>query len=238
MRGTPRAATSDNAASREERRALAAWKGRRYTYHGNVAFDIKFDDRPPYGVVAPPMAVAGLGDALRCARGKLDVSALAAALDALPRKLSWGRRGDAEMARSKRKYFQMTPEEIELAVRGGDGVSRQTLLNDLEECNACTPELAARVKALMGLAARRRSPRYAGELSAHRVPAAHRRCKGRRVLGVRGDRERVRGRARRHLRGGRHRDRNHMQTPTMPCGPGCGCRISFNCRFGVRSALE
>ena len=29
-----------------------------------------------------------------------------------------------------------------------------------------------------------------------------------------------------------------MQTPAMPCGPGCGCRISLNCRFGVRSALE
>ena len=29
-----------------------------------------------------------------------------------------------------------------------------------------------------------------------------------------------------------------MQTPAMPCGPGCGCRVSLNCRFGVRSALE
>jgi hypothetical protein len=48
---------------------------------------------------------------------------LAAALDALPRKLSWGQRGDAEMARSKRKYFHLTPEAIELAVRGGDGVT-------------------------------------------------------------------------------------------------------------------
>eukprot|EP00966_Prymnesium_polylepis_P311318 7192694-Prymnesium_polylepis.1 len=96
------------------------------------------------------MAVAGLGDSLRCARGKLDVSTLAAALDALPRTLSWGRRGDAVMARSKRKYFHLTPEAIELAVRG-DGVPRRALLNDMEECDACTLELAARVKALIGL---------------------------------------------------------------------------------------
>ena len=264
LRGAPRAATSDDdAASREERRALAAWKGRRYAYHGNVALEIKFDDRPPYGVAAPPMAVAGLGDSLRCARGKLDVSTLAAALDALPRTLSWGRRGDAEMARSKRKYFHLTPEAIELAVRGGDGVPRRALSTDLKECDACMLELAARVKALMGLDGdllgmqanyqHTEFPQHTDDAKGDGfgacVATANVRGIGRVVVCEKecteinhmwwfdlapGDVWAMRDYVRWECTHGLPL----MQTPAMPCGPGCGCRISLNCRFGVRSALE
>ena len=98
-----------------------------------------------------------LGASLRCAHGVLhgtELDQLQGELSSMPRALSWGRTGDSKMALSKRKFFHLDATAMECVTSGGDGVSRRALEADLAACPPCvhcTPALAARVAAHIGL---------------------------------------------------------------------------------------
>ena len=141
------------------RREEAAWAGRRRPFHGCVQADeLRFSERAPYGVVAPPAAATALGESLRVARGVLqgeELRALQEELAAQPRSLSWGNANDPQMARSKRKFFELDETARESLLRGADRIkSRKALDADLEDAaprHVCTSELARRVAAHVGL---------------------------------------------------------------------------------------
>ena len=143
----------------ERRHAQAAWTGQRRTFHGRAQADeLRFSARAPYGVVAPAAAAAALGASLRVARGVLqgvELRALQEELAAQPRSLAWGNANDPQMARSKRKFFELDEAAKASLLRGADRVrSRAALEADLANAvprRVCTAELARRVAAHVGL---------------------------------------------------------------------------------------
>ena len=97
------------------------------------------------------------GRSLRVARGVLqgaELRALQEELAAQPRSLAWGNANDPQMARSKRKFFELDEAAKASLLRGADRVrSRAALEADLADAAprwACTVELARRVAAHVG----------------------------------------------------------------------------------------
>ena len=138
-------------------REQSAWVGRRRTFHDCVQADeLRFDERPPFGVVAPATAIA-IGDSLRVARSVLkgdELHQLQEELASQPRSLSWGSASDPKMARSKRKFFHLDDAARTLLLQGADKIrSSKALDSDIalsDPCVVCTPELARRVAARIG----------------------------------------------------------------------------------------
>ena len=106
--------------------------------------------------MAPAAAAAALGASLRVARGVLqgvELRALQEELAAQPRSLAWGNANDPQMARSKRKFFELDEAAKASLLRGGVR-SRWALEADLANAvprRVCTAELARRVAAHVGL---------------------------------------------------------------------------------------
>jgi len=138
-----------------QRTELATWKGKKRSFYQNRingAQELRFSELPPFGVIAPAAAATRLGDSLRVARSVLvgrELQTVDAELTAQPRSLAWGDSTDPEMARSKRKYFDMAEDAKMVACSGADGVARRADLDaDLADATAreiCTPALAERV---------------------------------------------------------------------------------------------
>ena len=148
---------ADPRAERATKRALASWVGERRRFHGALwADEVRFDEAPPYGVVAPPAAKERLGTSLRCARkflGGDELDRLQSELAWMPRSLSWGKASDRKMGLSKRKFFDLDAAAVEGVASGGDGVDRKGLDADLTCCpprTACTAALATKVAAHVG----------------------------------------------------------------------------------------
>ena len=143
-----------------QRVELAEWKGTSKRFYGHRLFanELKFSEQPPYGVIAPQSAANRLGESLRVARRVLagrELQAADAELTAQPRSLAWGDPTDSEMARSKRKYFDMAEDAKMAACSSADGVARREYLEaDLSNAaprEICTPALAERVAAHLSI---------------------------------------------------------------------------------------
>ena len=98
---------------------------------------LKFSDKPPYGVVAPPSAAQTLGSSLCCARAVVvgaQLSQLQEALIALPKVVAWGDYSSPKHRRSRRKFAWL------------DGSARSRLEPALISPNAANPTTASALR--------------------------------------------------------------------------------------------